>query len=91
MKVHYVTISISQNDPEAHNNFVKLTTAYETLKDSETRKKYDIYGEEGLNGGYKPKQYQSWSYYQHQFGIYDDDPEVETLNKHDYSKHQIIE
>ncbi|XP_012257998.2 dnaJ homolog subfamily C member 10-like [Athalia rosae] len=74
------------NDPDAHDKFVKLTTAYETLKDAETRKKYDIYGEEGVNGGYKPKQYQSWSYYQHQFGIYDDDPEVETLNRHDYDE-----
>ncbi|XP_046422638.1 dnaJ homolog subfamily C member 10-like isoform X1 [Neodiprion fabricii] len=74
------------NDPEAHNKFVKLTTAYEILKDSETRKKYDIYGEEGLSNGYKAKQYQSWSYYQNQFGIYDDDPQVETLNRHDYNE-----
>lgn len=29
-------------------------------------------------------QYQSWSYYNDNFGIYDDDPEIVTLTKADF-------
>lgn len=31
-------------------------------------------------------QYHSWSYYRDNFGIYDDDPEIITLNKADFGE-----
>lgn len=34
----------------AHDMFIKINKAYETLSDPEKRKIYDIYGEEGLDG-----------------------------------------
>lgn len=61
------------------------------LKDPELRKKYDLYGEEGLNDANKRHNYHSYSYYQNNFGIYDDDPQVVTLNTNDYGKWIIIE
>ncbi|XP_051160917.1 dnaJ homolog subfamily C member 10-like [Leptopilina boulardi] len=73
------------DDPKAHDNFVKLTRAYEVLKDPDLRKKYDIHGEEGLdNNNNRRNQYHSWTYYQNNFGIYDDDPQIMTLNRNDY-------
>ena len=38
------------NEDDAHDKFLKLNRAYEILKDEETRKKYDLYGEDGLDG-----------------------------------------
>lgn len=38
-----------QDDPDAHEKFVRLNRAYEVLKDEDLRKKYDMYGEEGLD------------------------------------------
>ena len=38
------------NEEDAHDKFLKLNRAYEILKDEETRKKYDLYGEDGLEG-----------------------------------------
>ena len=35
---------------KAHDMFIKLNKAYETLSNAESRKIYDIYGEEGLDG-----------------------------------------
>lgn len=60
------------------------------LKDPDLRKKYDLYGEEGLNGANKQQNYHSWNYYRDDFGIYDDDPQVVTLNRHDYGNSKII-
>ncbi|XP_014294871.1 dnaJ homolog subfamily C member 10 [Microplitis demolitor] len=78
------------DDPEAHPKFLKYTTAYEVLKDPELRKKYDLYGEEGLNNDQFGRQnYHSWSYYQDNFGIYDDDPQVVTLNTNDYDDNVV--
>ncbi|XP_043277162.1 dnaJ homolog subfamily C member 10-like [Venturia canescens] len=74
----------NKEDPDAHEKFIKYTTAYEVLKDPDLRKKYDLYGEEGLNGANKQQNYHSWNYYRDDFGIYDDDPQVVTLSKHDY-------
>lgn len=88
-KVHIVQFVVflnSQEDPAAHEKFIKYTTAYEVLKDPDLRKKYDLYGEEGLNGANKQQNYHSWKYYQDNFGIYDDDPQVVTLNRNDYCK-----
>jgi hypothetical protein len=58
------------------------------LKDAESRKKYDLYGEEGITTSHK-QSYHSWSYYRDNFGIYDDDPEIVTLNKADFGKYYI--
>jgi len=75
-----------QADPDAHGKFVHLTKAYEVLKDAESRKKYDLYGEEGIKSSHQ-QTYHSWSYYHDNFGIYDDDPEIVTLNKADFGKY----
>ncbi|KAG8038769.1 hypothetical protein G9C98_000324, partial [Cotesia typhae] len=78
------------DDPEAHSKFLKYTTAYEVLKDPELRKKYDLYGEEGLNNDqFQRQNYHSYSYYQDNFGIYDDDPQVVTLNTNDYDDNVV--
>ena len=66
--------------------FIKLTTAYEVLKDPDLRKKYDLYGEEGLDDSKGRSNYHSYTYYQNNFGIYDDDPQIVTLNRNDYCK-----
>ncbi|XP_069107417.1 dnaJ homolog subfamily C member 10-like [Argopecten irradians] len=75
------------DDPNAHDRFLKLTRAYEVLKDEDLRKKYDTHGEEGLkedfHGG---RQYESWKFYQEEFGIYDDDKEIITLSRSDFEQ-----
>ncbi|XP_056145377.1 dnaJ homolog subfamily C member 10 isoform X2 [Lampris incognitus] len=71
------------NDESAHGKFVQINRAYEVLKDEELRKKYDKYGEKGLDeqqGG----RYESWNYYRYDFGIYDDDLEIITLDRGDF-------
>ncbi|XP_060944265.1 dnaJ homolog subfamily C member 10 [Limanda limanda] len=70
-------------DSSAHDKFVEVNRAYEVLKDEDLRKKYDKYGEKGLDeqqGG----RYESWNYYRYDFGIYDDDLEVITLDSGDF-------
>lgn len=79
-------ILILQDDPSAHDKFLRLTTAYETLKDNDLRRKYDLYGEDGLNNSHKKPTYHSWSYYQDSF-IYDDDEHVINLEKSDYCEY----
>lgn len=80
-------MNLPQDDPDANELFVKINRAYEVLKDEELRKKYDMYGEEGLKeDGPSGRSYQSWNFYQQDFGIYDDDPEIITLNKADFGK-----
>ncbi|PSN39443.1 DnaJ subfamily C member 10 [Blattella germanica] len=74
----------NQADPDAHATFVRLTKAYEVLKDAESRKKYDLYGEDDFKST-SQQSYHSWSYYHDNFGIYDDDPEIVTLNKADFA------
>ncbi|GAB1598037.1 dnaJ homolog subfamily C member 10-like [Argonauta hians] len=75
------------DDPDAHEKFLKITRAYEVLKDDKLRKKFDTYGEDGLkedfHGGHH---YESWSFYQDEFGIYDDDPEIITLSFSDFER-----
>lgn len=56
-----------QGDPSAHEKFLQVNRAYEVLKDVDLRKKYDKYGEKGLDenqGG----RYESWNYYRYDFG-----------------------
>ena len=58
------------------------------MKDEELRKKYDQFGEDGLkdqNQNQNWNQYQNWNFYQ-QMGIYDENPEVITLTRSDFSK-----
>ncbi|XP_070520406.1 dnaJ homolog subfamily C member 10-like [Cardiocondyla obscurior] len=69
------------NDPNAHVKFVQLTVAYETLKNSDLRKKYDLYGEDGFND-FNKGAYHSWSY--HQQSLYDDNDHVINLDTNDY-------
>lgn len=45
-----------------------------------------MYGEDGLKDDHnKGQNYQSWNFYKQNFGIYDDDPEVITLTRSDFS------
>ncbi|XP_057707537.1 dnaJ homolog subfamily C member 10 isoform X2 [Corythoichthys intestinalis] len=70
-------------DAAAHDKFLAVNRAYEVLKDEDLRKKYDKYGEKGLDeqqGG----RYESWNYYRYDFGIYDDDLEIITLDSADF-------
>ena len=44
------------SEDDAQEKFLKITRAYEILKDEENRKKYDLFGEDGLDGSKsKPK------------------------------------
>ncbi|XP_067137389.1 dnaJ homolog subfamily C member 10-like [Centruroides vittatus] len=79
----------NQDDPEAHEKFLKINKAYEVLKDEEMRKKYDLYGEEGLDDSHSSRwrgNFHSWKYYSESFGIYDDDLEIITLNKNEFEQ-----
>ncbi|KAF7639830.1 hypothetical protein Mgra_00000750 [Meloidogyne graminicola] len=77
----------STHDPDAHSLFVRINRAYEVLKDDDLRQKYDQFGEKGLedNGG-GDHQYQSWQFYNDNFGIYDEDPEIITLGRGDFEE-----
>ncbi|KFO27936.1 DnaJ like protein subfamily C member 10 [Fukomys damarensis] len=55
------------NNPNAHGDFLKINRAYEVLKDEDLRKKYDKYGEKGLEDN-QGGQYESWNYYRYDFG-----------------------
>ncbi|KAL7991581.1 hypothetical protein Chor_015837 [Crotalus horridus] len=74
----------NQNNPEAHENFLKINRAYEVLKDEDLRKKYDKYGEKGLEDHQEGGRYESWHFYRYDFGIYDDDPEIITLDRGEF-------
>lgn len=73
----------NQDDPEAHDKFIKITRAYEVLKDADKRKHYDIHGEDDSQAHSKP-QYHSYTYYRDHFGIYDDDPHIVTFSQVDF-------
>ncbi|CAB3407971.1 unnamed protein product [Caenorhabditis bovis] len=78
----------NKDDPNAHAEFVKINKAYEVLKDENLRKKYDQYGEKGLEDGFNGgDNYQSWQFYNDNFGIYDDDQEIVTLNRADFQRY----
>ena len=65
-------IAALQDNPNAHDEFIKLNRAYEVLKDTDLRRKYDQFGEEGLSEDNKNAghQYQSYSFYQEKFGAF---------------------
>lgn len=48
VEIRYLYFVSSQDDPEADAKFIRINRAYEVLKDEELRKKYDQFGEEGL-------------------------------------------
>jgi len=53
------------------------------------RKKYDMFGEEGLKDDFNGRNggnYHSWNYYNEDFGIYDNDEEIITLSKMDFEQ-----
>nr|XP_033802076.1 dnaJ homolog subfamily C member 10 [Geotrypetes seraphini]XP_033802077.1 dnaJ homolog subfamily C member 10 [Geotrypetes seraphini]XP_033802079.1 dnaJ homolog subfamily C member 10 [Geotrypetes seraphini] len=72
------------NDLEAHEKFLKINRAYEVLKDEDLRKKYDKYGEKGLDDHQQGGRYESWNFYRYDFGIYDDDLEIITLDRGEF-------
>uniref|UniRef100_A0A8C2HIK8 DnaJ homolog subfamily C member 10 n=1 Tax=Cyprinus carpio TaxID=7962 RepID=A0A8C2HIK8_CYPCA len=72
------------NDATAHEKFLKINRAYEVLKDEDLRKKYDKYGEKGLQDEQQGGRYESWNYYRYDFGIYDEDAEITTLDRGDF-------
>ncbi|CAI2295959.1 unnamed protein product [Caenorhabditis sp. 36 PRJEB53466] len=77
----------NKDNPSAHDEFVKINKAYEVLKDENLRKKYDQFGEKGLEDGFQGgNNYQSWQFYNDNFGIYDEDPEIVTLNRADFQR-----
>ncbi|XP_054287218.1 dnaJ homolog subfamily C member 10-like [Macrosteles quadrilineatus] len=80
-----VTLHPDKNldDPDANEKFAKVTRAYEVLKDPSQRKQYDLHGEE-TPSSWSQSQYHSYSYYRDHFGIYDDDPQIVTLNMADF-------
>ncbi|KAF4519513.1 hypothetical protein B566_EDAN010698 [Ephemera danica] len=75
----------NKDDSDAHDKFVKVARAYETLKDPDLRKRYDLYGEEDGSRS-RQQSYQSWTYYHDNFGIYDDDPEIITLGRAEFEQ-----
>lgn len=70
-------------DSSAHERFLQVNRAYEVLKDEDQRKKYDKYGEKGLDEQ-QGRQYESWNYYRYDFGIYDNDLEIITMDSGDF-------
>lgn len=77
-------------DPDAQEKFLKLRKAYDVLKDQKTRQQYDLYGEKGLNeGAQNNHENHNWHFYQNQFGIYDDDPEIITFTASDFGEFQM--
>lgn len=79
-----------QDDEDAQSKFIFLTKAYETLKDPDARKHYDLYGDVKSSDNNQKQQYQSYSYYKDEFGIYDDDPLIVTLGLYDFGMKQFI-
>lgn len=50
-----------------------------------------MYGEDGLKDNQNQgNQYQSWNFYNQNFGIYDDDAEIITLSRSDFSTFTVF-
>ena len=57
------------DDPRAQEKFQDLGAAYEVLSDSEKRKQYDTYGEEGLKDGHQSSHGDIFSHFFGDFGF----------------------
>ncbi|XP_036299835.1 dnaJ homolog subfamily B member 11 [Pipistrellus kuhlii] len=57
------------DDPRAQEKFQDLGAAYEVLSDSEKRKQYDTYGEEGLKEGHQSSHGDIFSHFFGDFGF----------------------
>merc|ERR1712227_296926 len=69
------------DDPDAHEKFLEINKIYEVLKDDELRKKYDRWGEKGLEDGFNGGQrYESWDFYHQELGLYDEDEQIHVLD-----------
>lgn len=83
-------ISLFYNDifqgKDEQENFLKITEAYETLKDPDKRKNYDLYGSFSYAKKYD---YRSQSEYDNLYynGLYHNDPFVDTLSGASWSKY----
>lgn len=80
----------NKNDPKAEEKFREITDIYEILKDDETRKIYDRYGEEGIKDHREGKQAgggrgqrRTWQFYQNE-GLYDDDDEIHQFENNEF-------
>jgi len=74
----------NQDDPEASDKFIRINRAYEVLKDEDLRRKYDQFGEEGMDESNRGRNYENWHFYNQEFGLYDEDPEIITLSRNDF-------
>lgn len=74
----------NQDDPKASDKFIRINRAYEVLKDEELRRKYDQFGEEGMDESNQGRNYENWQFYNKEFGLYDEDPEIITLSRNDF-------
>ena len=54
-----------------------------SVKDDDLRKKYDKWGEKGLEDDFNPNRgrYESWNFYHEEFGLYDNDEDIEVLDR----------
>lgn len=85
-------------DERATQKFVMINRAYEVLKNEKTRNIYDMRGEEGLraeekhqnsnnnNNRRRQQGFHEYEYYSNNFGIYDNDEEIITLNTADFEE-----
>ena len=61
--------------------FVLVSDKFKVLKDDELRKKYDRWGEKGLEDGFNGGQrYESWDFYHQELGLYDEDEQIHVLD-----------
>ncbi|KAI6179545.1 DnaJ-like protein subfamily C member 10 [Aphelenchoides besseyi] len=78
------------NNPNAHADFIRINKAYEVLKDAELRRRYDHGEDLSDDSKHSGQNYQSWSFYNEKFGIYDEDMEIVTLTPSEFQS-QVVD